>query len=229
MARKLTHEPADALCLDEEATVAVSLGGVVDFLGGQFDSINVAANGYVSFSDAALDYTVSTPTPHSHFAQSKGLSFSLMLTDLDPPNAYVAHLDEVLDDNTSVPFAAVVTYLNPYVANEPDERRKTPAGCTVQAIFEYESGAVTVTFGDGPNWECDNLEAIIGPSAGNATDAAIDTTIVARLSSLLDGSLAPSDVDTVHRQRCGSAVADDEEADPYDDPKYWDSGEEVEA
>lgn len=167
------------------------LDGGFDFLGSTFDAMNVAANGYVSFDDSALLSPVSTPTAPSHFAASKGNSFSLMLTDLDPPNVYVAHLEERLADNTTLPFATVITYLNALMANSPDERRKQAAGCTVQAMFEHDSGAITVTYGDGPNWDCDDLQAFIGPSAGNASNATISSTAVARLSNLLDGSLAP--------------------------------------
>jgi len=142
-----------------------------------------------------------------------------MLTDLDPPNAFIAHLDERLGDNTTVPFATVITYLNPLVANSPDERRKTPAGCTVQAMFEFDTGAITVTYGGQGNWDCDDLEAFIGPSAGNATNATIDATVVARLSSLLDGSMAPSQNNQL--SLCNSTSDDDEEdeyayADPFD-------------
>jgi len=218
--REMTHEPAQALCLDEEQIVKVSImGGSFDFLGETYDDINVAANGYVSFDESSLLSPVSTPTSASHFAASKGHSFSLMLTDLDPPNAFIAHLDERLGDNTTVPFATVITYLNPLVANSPDERRKTPAGCTVQAMFEFDTGAITVTYGGQGNWDCDDLEAFIGPSAGNATNATIDATVVARLSSLLDGSMAPSQNNQL--SLCNSTSDDDEEdeyayADPFD-------------
>ena len=48
------HEAAEALCLDEEQVAKVSLGGVFGFLGGAFDSINVAANGYELFLPCSL-------------------------------------------------------------------------------------------------------------------------------------------------------------------------------
>merc|ERR1719174_128087 len=109
-----------------------------------------------------------------------------MLADLDPPNVWIAQLDERLDDNTTVPFAMAVTY------------------------------------GGGPeNWDCDNLEAFIGPSAGNASNATIDATAVARLSGLLDGSLASS-AEASRQDRCNSTGVGDDE-DDYDDSDSWDT------
>jgi len=223
---EVEHGPAMPLCLAEEEMQKVSIpDSSIEFLGGDFIAINVAANGYVSFGEDALDYKIaSEPTAEAHFHHTKGRSFSLMLTDLDPPNVYVAHLEMRLDENRTEPFATAVTYLGAHIAFE-----EPPVPVSVQAIFEHDSGAITLTFGA----TSDKLTAIIGPSAGgNGTNAT-----VTRLKDLIGGTLSTGEPvsgcngtnttdDGVDYFGDDEELVDDEDAwiDPVDEPASGDEG-----
>lgn len=171
--RRFEYDEPTSLSMCEQDVFKVSMGSNFPFLGDEFDTIDIAANGYVGFSHGEPPEIVSEATAASHFSASKGRSFSLMLADLSPTAVYVAHVDEQLDETTTEPYATAVTFLNAPLAYD-----ETAVPCTVQGLFVHETGAVTLTFGG----VSESLDAYIGPSDGTAA-------IVSRLSQLLGGSL----------------------------------------
>jgi len=171
----------------------VSILSTFPFLGEDYDDMSVASNGYVSFGsseNASLDAIVSSPD--EHFDANKSTSFSLMLADLKPPAesadwVFVANVYAQLNESAAVPFATVVTFDKALVAFDTSEAKST-----VQAFFEYETGAVTVTFGELSK----NLLGMVGPSDGTVEP-------VHDLKDLISGTLSNSSA-------CTSAGAGDD-------------------
>jgi len=81
------------LGLGNEASMIVSLEGETSFPfhGEHYTTMAVVSNGYVAFVDS-VDTILRTADEETQYAEDKGPSFSLALTDFALPNAWITHL-----------------------------------------------------------------------------------------------------------------------------------------
>jgi len=186
---ELWNTPPESISLNDEQATPRSLWAPFRFYESSYDAVLITSNGYVAF-DLDEHTLQSNATGQSHFSPARGPAFSAALTDFAVSNVFFTHVMELVDNETHVPHADVITYRGARIAFDESD---TPNQCapptnTVQLTFLHETGEIQVAFGELSPL----LDAIVGPSSG-ASDQDTTLTSLSDLVTQIPPSVNPCD------------------------------------